>query len=149
MTFIDIAEAFLKAVSGELDPHTKEKGVVVIDSDGQSVTLFTPAHIQFAIYGRGPGKKPPLDNILKWVITEGIIFGDSTAEGTAFAIQASIGKNGTKNWVPNAPNALQEAVNDNLQKYYDEVGDRSLQVINEEMDKIYEEVFPPTAGFKI
>ena len=145
--FFEIAEAFLKAVSGELDPYTSEKGVV--EREGNSISLFTPAHVQFAIYGRGPGKMPPLDGILKWVEREGIIFGDSTAEGTALAIQASIGAKGTKNWVPNAPNALQEAINGNLKKYYDETSRKTLEITNEEISKVYEETFPSKVDFKM
>lgn len=149
MTFVKIAEAFLRAVTEQLDPHTSQKGVIEIDEEGQSVVLFTPAHIQFAKYGRGPGKKPPLDPLLKWVSDKGIIFKDSTAEGTAFAIQASIAKNGTKNWVPNAPNALQEAINENLKDYYEDTSREILAVTNEELDKIYKDTFPPETEFKI
>jgi hypothetical protein len=103
-----IAKDFLRLVSGELDQYTSEKGI--IEMGKSEVTLFAVSHIQFAKYGRGPGKKPPFQNILDFVKKERIKFEGTDERGTAFAIQASIGKKGTKNYVKNAPNALEEAI---------------------------------------
>ncbi len=103
---LEVAKNFLSLVTGELDKYTKEKGVIEVQKN--SVILFTPSHIQYARYGRGPGKKPPFENILKYVQEENIKFENTDERGTAFAIQASIGKNGTKNYKPNAPNFLEE-----------------------------------------
>ncbi len=140
MTFVEIAEDFLKAVTAELDKHTSQKGV--IETNNQKVTLFTPAHIQFAVYGRGPGKQPPIDNILKWVTQQGIIFEGSTKEGTAWAIAKSISKKGTKNWVPDAPNALQEAIDSNIEVYYDNVNKKVTKITTEGLDELYQKQFP-------
>ncbi len=104
METIDIIKVFLALVKKDLDPYTTRKNVV-IQNDETSVSLFTPSHIQFARYGRGPGKRPPLDPILEWVSKKGIIFEGTDKRGTAFAIQSKIGRVGTSNWVPNAPNA--------------------------------------------
>lgn len=146
--FTDIAKEFLLLVSGELDQFTSQKGVVEIESETR-VTLFTPAHIQYAKYGRGPGKKPPLDNILKYVESEGIIFDDTDERGTAFAIQASIGKKGTKNWVPNAPNALEEAIQAQLEKYNKALAKLFLVKVDGEVQEIYKDTFPEKREFKI
>lgn len=132
-----IAKEFLQAVTKELDPYTKEKGVVEVEK--ARVILLTPSHIQFARYGRGPGKKPPFDNILKWVQEEGIKFENSTERGTAFAIQANIGLNGTKNWVPNAPNALEVAIKNHLQEYSESLGKKLLVRINDDVSQIYKQ----------
>lgn len=151
MTFAEIAVSFLKAVTAELDGFTSEKGVVETSSDGQSVTLFTPAHIQFAAYGRGPGKQPPVDEILRWVKTSGKVKFNSEkeAEGTAWAIAKSIAKNGTKNYVPNAPDVMQAAINSNLKKYYDETNEKIVDVQTEEVEKIMKEQFPEKVEFKM
>ena len=146
--FLVIAEAFLRAVTGELDPYTSEKGEITTDTKEGSVNLTNPYYIQFAKYGRGPGKKPPIDNILKWVKSKGIKIA-KTDIGTAFAIQAKIGREGTNNWVPNAPNAIQEAINLNLGKYYDEVNQKILVIETKELNELYKEQFPPTTDFKI
>lgn len=135
---IEIAGEFLKMVTGELDPHTKEKGVIKME--GTRAILLTPSHIQFAKYGRGPGKNPPFENILKWVQAENIRFDNSTDRGTAFAIQLSIGKKGTSNWVPGAPNALEEAFDMHSAEYSKKLGQEFLALVNKETRRIYKQV---------
>jgi hypothetical protein len=135
----EIARQFLMMVGQNLDQYTSERNVVEVDSSG--VTLFTPSHIQFAAYGRGPGKKPPLDPILKWVSRKGIVFEGTDERGTAFAIQNSISKKGTKNWKPNAPNVLEEAIKKELEKYNEKVAKLFAIKVNDEVNKFNEEYF--------
>lgn len=148
MTFADIAKEFLLLVSGQLDQHTSQKGIVKVEGPTK-VTLFTPAHIQFAKYGRGPGKKPPLDNILAYIKREGIIFEGMDERGTAFAIQASIGKNGTQNYVPNAPNAIEEAIQSALEKYNKNLSKFFATETQKQVDEIYRDTFPEKMNYKI
>lgn len=149
--FIMIATAFLEAVTAELDPHTSDKGIIVTNDAGQTVSLFTPGHIQFAKYGRAPGKQPPVEEILEWITTSGKIKYDSykDAEGTAWAIAKSIAKKGTKNYVPGAPNAMEEAINLNLKKYYDELNQRVVKLSSETLGEFYKREFPEDVDFKI
>tara|TARA_B110001452_G_C15108623_1_gene386474 strand:- start:242 stop:685 length:444 start_codon:yes stop_codon:yes gene_type:complete len=144
LTFI--AREFLAMVGNKLDKHTSEKSFVKIGI--ADVTLFTPSHVQFAAYGRGPGKKPPLDPILKWVKREGIIFSGTDARGTAFAIQNSISKKGTKNWQPNAPNVIDEAIKEELSNYSKALASMFMFQVNGEVKKFNEENFKDTK-FKI
>lgn len=132
--FHDIAKEFLLMVSKHLDKHTTKKGFVEIKGD--EITLFTPSHVQFAAYGRGPGKKPPLDPILKWVSQKGIIIEGSDERGTAFAIQKSISKKGTKNWKPNAPNVIEEAINKELKAYSETLAEEFAIEVAEEIEKL-------------
>lgn len=113
--FLKLATLFLESVTSELDPFTSKDGIIA--TEGDSVALYTPDYIQFAKYGRGPGKLPPLDPILDWVKSRGIIFDGLDEEGTAKAIMYGIGKNGTVRYVPDAPNALEEAIGKNLSSY--------------------------------
>ena len=145
--FRELARQFLQAVSGRLDSYTNEDGIIKVKGD--SVSLFTPNHIQYAMYGRAPGKKPPLDPILKWVKMKGIVFDKTDAKGTAFAIQASIGKNGTKNYKPNAPNALQEALNEEIKAYSKTLGDMITIQIDGQVQEILKESSPEVQEFKI
>jgi len=145
-SFLEIARSFLEAVSSELDPHTSKKGKIYTKAD--RAILETPSHIQFAKYGRGPGKKPPLDPILEWVKSEGIIFDNSTEKGTAFAIQASIGKNGTKSYTKNAPNALEEALDKYLDDFQKEYATRIAVAISNDVNSIYSKILP-NRKFKI
>lgn len=132
---IYIAKQFLQLVSDELDPYTSEKGTIIVK--GNAVTLFTPEYIQFAKYGRGAGKKPPLDNILQFVKKNSIKFDGQTEKGTAFAIQASIAKNGTINYVKNAPNALDEAINKHLKDFNVKVGKVMKVSVTNDINAIY------------
>lgn len=137
---IEIAKQFLQLVSDELDPYTSEKGYIKVQ--GNAVTLFTPEYVQFAKYGRGAGKKPPLDNILKFVKKNSIRFDGQTERGTAFAIQASIAKNGTINYVKDAPNALDEAINKHLKDFNIKVGQVMKVSVTNDLNSIYSGLDP-------
>ncbi len=50
----------------------------------------------FVNYGRKPGKRPPVEAILKWVVFKPIDTGGRDARSVAFAIAAAIGKRGVK-----------------------------------------------------
>mgnify|MGYP003661119463 CR=1 FL=1 len=145
--FIKLAEAFLQKIAKDSDQYTSEKAVIKVSQD--AVTLFTPDYLQFAVSGRGPGKKPPLDNILAFVKSKGIIFDGTDQRGTAFAIQASIAKKGTANWKPNAPNALQEMIDDNLGEYYKSLNVEVMARETEETNKIWEKQFPSKVEFRV
>lgn len=139
-TFVDVAREYIKLVTGELQPFVSEKITVLIDSDNK-ISFFTPAHIQFAKYGRGPGKQPPLNNIIDFVKKKGIVTDEKEIRGTAFAIAKSIGEKGTSNWKPNAPNAIEEALAKYQEKYVKLVSDFSRKKTLEELQLIYEEQF--------
>jgi len=135
---MEISKEFLGAVTGELDPWTKTKGE--IGDEGTKVYLLTPSHIQYARYGRGPGKNPPFKDIFDWVKAEGIKFGNLDEKGTATAIQFSIGHKGTSNWVPNAPSFLEESILKHMEEYQIELGRKLIVIINDEVNNIYKQL---------
>ena len=135
-SFVSIAKDFLMLVKGELDQYTTEKSDIRV-TNFLSVSMFTPAHIQFAKYGRGPGKQPPLDPLIEWVKKKGIVSGDKNIRGAAFAIARSIGKNGTKGYVPNAPNAIEEALEKYLDFYANRLNDNHVEDTIQKIDKQY------------
>ena len=59
-----------------------------LSSNNPSVILHTPAYTHFMLYGRGPGKMPPLEPIESWMKAEGL-------EGSAWAIRKHIADFGT------------------------------------------------------
>lgn len=144
---MELARQFLLLVTSELDPYTKTKGVIEKEGVNQ-ITLFSPSHIQFAKYGRGPGKKPPLDPILAWVKEKKVDFGLSE-RGTAFIIQKSIGENGTKKWKEGSPNALDEAVDKYFADFYDKVGGIVTVEINNAINQELNKTFPAKIKFSI
>ena len=126
-------------VKGDLDEYTTQKSTIKVNNF-LSLSLFTPAHLQFAKYGRGPGKMPPLDPLIEWVSKKGIVSGGSSqARGAAFAIAKSISKKGTKNYVPNAPNALEEALNKHMNTYVTKVNEKHVNDTIKKLDKSYDE----------
>ena len=57
-------------------------------SNNPSVILHTPAYTNFMLYGRKPGKMPPLESIESWMKAKGL-------EGSAWAIRKHIADFGT------------------------------------------------------
>ena len=58
-------------------------------SKNPSVILHTPAYTPFMLYGRGPGKMPPLEPIESWMKAKGL-------EGSSYAIRKHIADFGVK-----------------------------------------------------
>ena len=134
MSFVKVTKEFLQMVAGELDPYTTEKSRIKVNNY-LSLSIFTPAHVQFAKYGRGPGKRPPMDEIEKWVKYEGIILGNLSTRGTAYVIAKSIGDKGTKNWKPGAPDAVTEAINKHLFEYVQKTNNQHLDDTVKKLDE--------------
>jgi len=133
-SLLAIAKEFLELVSSDLDKHTSKKGVVKIE--GNKVTLLTPAHIQWAKYGRGPGKQPPVSILLAYVKKEKIKFNGLTFEGTAWAIAKSIAKNGTKGFKKNPPNAIEEQITKSFEAYNKKLASMLSVEINDQVQEI-------------
>ena len=57
-------------------------------SKNPAVILHTPAYTHFMLYGRKPGKMPPLESIESWMKAKGL-------EGSAWAIRKHIADFGT------------------------------------------------------
>ena len=62
--------------------------VVDTASTHPAVILHTPAYTSFMLYGRGPGRMPPLEPIKSWMEEKGL-------EGSAWAIRKHIADFGT------------------------------------------------------
>jgi hypothetical protein len=141
-SFRKVARAFLLAVKYRTDPYTSVKAVVN-KIDDQTMQLSTPDHLQFAAFGRGPGKQPPLEKIMDFVVSKNI--GDTlNQKGTAFAIAKSIAKYGTKNWVPGAPNLLEQTVIEQMPRYSQKLADAwkkdAEEMLRKEMESLKQDV---------
>ena len=60
-----------------------------VSSKTPAAILHTPAYTQFMLFGRGPGKMPPLTPIESWMKAKGLT-------GSAWAIRKHIADFGTK-----------------------------------------------------
>jgi hypothetical protein len=127
----DIAFDFLTAVNRDLNEITSDKGTVERTSEG--AIMKSPYYIQFAKYGRGAGKAPPVDPIKEWIIKKGIIKDASKIDSLAFAIAKRIGERGTLNYVANAPNVIIEALDKHKKVYLEGLSEAFRGYIQDEM----------------
>ena len=140
MSFEGVARKFLEAVTSELDTYTSIKGKIFSKEKG-SMTLETPGHIHFAKNGRAPGKNPPLEAMLQLVRSKNILFDGMSERGTAFAMQSIIKKKGTKNYKPNAPDAMEEAIAKYQNIYERELGYSTLVEVDDQLKREMQEVW--------
>ena len=137
MSFVSVTREFLMLVKGDLDQYTTQKSDIKVNNY-LSLSIITPAHVQFAKYGRGPGKPPPIDPIMKWLMSKGKISNPKEAKGAAVAIARSIGKNGTKDYTRNAPSAIEEALEKYLALYMTRVNNKHVTDTIAKLDKSYD-----------
>lgn len=81
----------------------------------------------FVEYGRRPGKQPPVDAILRWIVFKGI--GGPHPRRQAFAIARSIGKKGVKGRYP-----FRRAVESSLPRI-DEAMGAALDKVKDEISR--------------
>jgi len=132
--FRDIARKFLEGIKGDTDKYTSVKSQI-IEHNPESFSLFTADHLFYAKNGRGPGKAPPLDAMLEFIKSKNILFDGLDSRGTAFAIQQSIKKKGTKNFKPNGTDPLTDAVNKYQRKYEEDLNDFITVDMNERLNQ--------------
>ena len=79
---------YAQGYSGEFG-RTAHFTIGTSSSKSPAVILHTPAYTPFMLYGRGPGKMPPLEPIESWMKARGL-------EGSAWAIRQHIADFGVK-----------------------------------------------------
>ena len=135
-SFKEIARKFLESVKSDTDTYTSQKAEIV-QNDSASFSLLTSSHLFYAKNGRGPGKLPPLEAIMEFVKSKNILFDGMSKKSTAFMIQRSIGKNGTKNYKPNGTDPLVDAVMKYQNLFDKQLGDEMAISVN---DKVFDEL---------
>lgn len=144
----DIAEAFLKLCKEDLDAYTRDKGIIEkFNSPHPGAKMLTPAYVQFAKYGRGPGKNPPVENILDFVKAKSISFSGLTERQTAWVIAIKIGREGTKNFKRNAPNFIGEVIKLYEPELMENIGEFSANIVQESIRRIVPTIFPKRIRF--
>lgn len=88
---------------GSLNLYKQLSYRTIIDSNSINIILTAPTGVYFFSEGRGPGKMPPEEPILRWMKQRGIRVRNSkgqfiTDKAGSFLIRRKIGKEGTKNW---------------------------------------------------
>lgn len=87
-----------------------------IGNDKIEIKVTSTEYSQAMLYGRKPGKKPPLDAIKDWIKEKNIKpYDDISEDSLAFLIQRSIGENG--NIAPtfyNSGNLVQNVYNEQV-----------------------------------
>ena len=81
-------EYYSQGYDGEFG-RTAHFTIDTTSSKNPTVILHTPAYTNFMLYGRKPGRMPPLEPIESWMKVKGL-------EGSAWAIRKHIADFGTK-----------------------------------------------------
>ncbi len=77
-------------------------------------------------YGRKPGKRPPIEAIVRWIALKPVDIGNQDIRGVAFVIARAIGKRGIK------PRRIFSATTDKMTPRVEEI---FTQAIQEEIDR--------------
>lgn len=103
-------EAFGEYFKAVVEDMAKENAKVPVSSfraetSEEGAQLFAPHWFRYMIYGRGPGKFPPPDRMLRWVEKNPDIFEAAksrfkyiTEKGLAYIIGRKIANEGTDVW---------------------------------------------------
>ena len=83
-----VTDAYYKEGYGGNFGETAHFTMDLSDLKSPSAILHTPAYTNFMLYGRKPGKMPPLEPIESWMKAKGL-------EGSAWAIRKHIADFGT------------------------------------------------------
>lgn len=68
----------------------------VVEQPGATrADLFGAAHWKYVGNGRGPGKPPPIDPLVRWAKAKGLASDDKAARSFAHAVARTIAKEGT------------------------------------------------------
>ena len=116
--------------NGDLGMETDAQEV-----DGQvSGGLQADPHWYYTVYGRRPGKQPPIDTILGWLAKKGIHGEDISDKSLAFLIARKIGQVGTDIFTGKRPGLALPAIilketqgfEEDIKKYFDEQIDTTI-----------------------
>lgn len=103
-------------VPGYPPPNASGKLAESLRYEATETTLkvFCLDYVYYLEFGRGKGKRPPKDAILKWIDDKGITPDGISKESLAFLIARSIGENGTLIKQQGGSDLLSDIINDEL-----------------------------------
>lgn len=136
-----LADIAIDIQSYMFDKDRVASGVAInsfrIEVRKNSYVMQVSDHLVFAIQGRGPGKFPPLDDIVDWIMTKPIqIDGDITVNQLAFLIGRKIAREGTKG--PHLSDAQLSAIYDKAyKKFSDRIADTLTREVAQELDELF------------
>ena len=103
----DLIVTYLQSVVDDMAKQNQKVPVSAMRIEATNIegNLYAPDWFQYMIYGRGPGKQPPPDSMMKWVQNNQDIYQKAkqnikylSEQGFAFIVGRKIGRDGTDVW---------------------------------------------------
>jgi hypothetical protein len=141
MLMEDLIKKLLNDIKSDLTQDQVAKGLTASGASASSLEVTKDGELlgaesfYYQIYGRAPGRFPPIQNILDWIEAKRIDTGDISKKSLAFLIARKIAREGTRIYRGEAPGLDFEKITDDNMKLFDrELKDK----ISTELSKIWD-----------
>lgn len=85
-----------------------------VTNNGETLRVYAEDYIDYLVYGRKNGKRPPKDVIRKWIDDKGLEPVGISKDSLAFLIARKIGEQGTTIFQQGGSTLLSDIITDNL-----------------------------------
>jgi hypothetical protein len=85
-----------------------------VTNNAETLRVYAEDYIDYLVYGRKPGKRPPRDVIRKWIDDKGLEPVGISKDSLAFLIARKIGEEGTTIYQQGGSTLLSDIITDNL-----------------------------------
>jgi hypothetical protein len=139
MSNLELCEAALRQIAADIIQDQEDKNIRASGASAQSIDvsmndtggdLVGASYIYFQIYGRRPGKYPPLTTIQEWIKVKGISLEKISIKSLAYLIARKIATAGTRIFQKMSEGlAVDNILAENSDKLADQIGDNVVDDI--------------------
>lgn len=143
----DLILKFLNSIRTDAVSDLHEKNIsqgdlaMKAEADEDQGQLTGADYWYFTVYGRRPGKQPPIESILGWLKKKGIT-SDIPERSLAFLIARKIGRLGTDIYLGKRPGlALPQIIEAHEEKFEQDAGDKIQLELGDQIEDTLRQVF--------